>query len=92
MKANFLVANRTENNTTKPISIPSLSITDMLAPYSTISNNGETFFPFSDANSKGVIHFRSFGSEVIGFEDLKGGGDQDFDDLILGFDFQLTSF
>ena len=64
----------------------------MLTSYSTISNNGETFFPFSDANSNGVTHFRSFSSEEIGCEDLKGGGDQDFDDLILGFDFQLTSF
>ena len=64
----------------------------MLASYSTISNNSETFFPFSDANSNGVTHFRSFSSEVIGCEDLKVRGDQDFDDLILGFDFQLTSF
>ena len=42
--------------------------------YSTISNNGETFFPFSDANSNGVTHFRSFSSEEIGCEDLRGGG------------------
>jgi len=31
------------------------------------------------------------GSGVIGVEDLKGGGDQDFDDLILSFNFQLTA-
>ena len=72
-------------------SFPSLSNTDMLAPYATISNTGETFFSFAAANSDGLTHFRSFGSGVIGLEDLKGGGDQDFDDLILGFNFQLTS-
>ena len=43
------------------------------------------------ANSDGINHFRSFGSGGIFLEDLKGGGDQDFDDLILCFDFQLTS-
>ena len=75
----------------KTISIPSFSNTYMLAPYATISNTGETFFSFAAANSDGLTHFRSFGSGVIGLEDLKGGGDQDFDDLILGFNFQLTS-
>ena len=52
--------------------------------------DGKTLF-VADANSYGLTHFRSFGSRVIGLEDLKGGGDQDFDDLILIFDFQLTS-
>ena len=63
----------------------------MLAPYATISNTGETFFPFANANSDGLTHFRSFGSGVNGLEDLKGEGDQDFDNLTLEFDFQLTS-
>ena len=63
----------------------------MLAPYATISNTGETFFSFAAANSDGLTHFRSFGAGVIGLEDLNGGGDQDFDDLILGFDFQLAN-
>ena len=76
---------------TKTISIPSFSNKEMLASYATISNTGETFFSFADANSDGLTHFRSFGSGVIGLEDLKGGGDQDFDDLILGFDFKLAS-
>ena len=62
----------------------------MLALYATISNTGETIFPLADANSDGLTHLRSFCSG-IGLVDLKAGGDQDFDDLILGFDFQLTS-
>ena len=31
-----------------------------------------------------------FGNGVIGLEDMYGGGDNDFDDLIFGFDFELT--
>ena len=59
----------------------------MLAPYATISNTGETFFSFADANSDGLTHFRTFSSGVIGLEFLNGGGDQNFDNLILDFDF-----
>ena len=81
----------TTNNTSITNMISSFSDAEMLAPYASISTTGETFFSFADANSDGLTHFRSFGSGVIGLEDLKGGGDQDFDDLILGFDFQLAS-
>ena len=56
-----------------------------------LSADGKTLF-VAYANSDGTTHFRSFGSGLIDLEDLKGGGDQDFDDLILNFDFQLTSF
>ena len=81
----------TTNNTSITNTISSFSDAEMLAPYASISTTGETFFSFAAANSDGLTHFRSFGSGVIGLEDLKGGGDQDFDDLILGFDFQLAS-
>ena len=37
-----------------------------------------------------ISHFREFGNGVIGLEDLYGGGDNDFDDLIFGFDLKLT--
>mgnify|MGYP001235546714 CR=1 FL=1 len=37
-----------------------------------------------------IAHFREFGNGVIGLEDLYGGGDNDFDDLIFGFDLKLT--
>lgn len=57
---------------------------------SVLSADGKTLF-VADANSDGLIHFRSFGSGVIGLEDLKGGGNQDFEDLILSYDFQLKS-
>ena len=63
----------------------------MIAPYASISNTDQTYFAFSAANSDGMSHFREFGNGVIGLEDMKGGGDQDFDDLIFGFDFKIVS-
>ena len=80
----------TENRSTKTIAISSFSNAGILAPFANITTTGEKFFSFAEANSDGLSHFRSLGSGVIGVEDLKGGGDQDFDDLILSFNFQLT--
>ena len=81
----------TDNNTTQTNTITSFSNAGLLAPYANITTTEETFFSFAEANSDGLTHFRSLGSGVIGLEDLVGGGDQDFDDLILGFDFQLAA-
>ncbi len=72
-------------------SIGSFTDADMLAPYATITKTGETYFSFDEANSDGLTHFRDFGNGTIGLEDMNGGGDKDYDDLILGFDFQLVS-
>ena len=63
----------------------------MLATYATISNTGKTFFSFADASRDGLTHFRSFWFWCDWLLGFKGGGDQDFDDLILGFNFQLIS-
>ena len=79
----------TENESTKTMAISSFSNAGILAPFVNITTTGEKFFSFAAANSDGLSHFRSLGSGVIGVEDLKGGGDQDFDDLILSFNFQL---
>ncbi len=58
-----------------------------LAPFSKV--NGETFFAFDDANNDGINHFRSLGKNQFGLEDLYGGGDYDYDDLVMAFDFAL---
>ncbi len=71
-------------------SISSFSDFEMLAPYASVSSTGKTYFAFADANADGLSHFREFGNGTIGLEDTYGGGDQDFDDLILGFDFKLS--
>jgi alpha-tubulin suppressor-like RCC1 family protein len=56
-----------------------------LAPYAVVQNN--TFFAYASANPDGFAHFRSLGTNIFGLEDLYGGGDKDFDDLVLGFKF-----
>lgn len=56
-----------------------------LAPFSQVG--GSTFFAFAAANTDGIGHFRTLGSNTFGYEDLPGGGDRDFDDGVLSFRF-----
>ena len=55
------------------------------APVLSLANGSDSWFAFGAANSDGLEHFTRFGSNVFGCEDLKGGGDRDFDDLIVRF-------
>jgi hypothetical protein len=43
-----------------------------------------TFFSFVEANTDGVEHVRPVARGGVGFEDLTGGGDLDFDDFVAG--------
>ena len=61
-----------------------------LAPFSRV--DGQTFFAFASANDDGVGHFHMLGSNNIGFEDLPGGGDLDYDDQVMSFHFSTTPF
>lgn len=56
-----------------------------LAPFAAVNSN--TFFAFGAANKDGISHFRSLGNNLFGLEDQLGGGDHDFDDLVIGFTF-----
>ncbi len=47
----------------------------------------EVYFAFEAANSDGVEHIRALGDNTFAFEDLRGGGDLDFNDNIVEFDF-----
>ncbi|MFM6172650.1 MAG: Calx-beta domain-containing protein, partial [Sphaerospermopsis kisseleviana] len=40
-------------------------------------------FSFGSANPDGISHTARLGSNLFGFEDLVGGGDQDYNDMIL---------
>ncbi|MEM9922354.1 MAG: Calx-beta domain-containing protein [Cyanobacteria bacterium P01_D01_bin.50] len=40
-------------------------------------------FSFAEANSDGIEHVRFLGNNTLGFEDLPGGGDFDFDDMLI---------
>ena len=54
-----------------------------LAPYAI--TNGNTWFAWKEANADRMEHFKILGPNRIGLEDLFGGGDQDYDDVILSF-------
>jgi phosphodiesterase/alkaline phosphatase D-like protein len=56
-----------------------------LAPFAQV--NGNSFFTFGGANTDRLSHFRSLGNNLFGFEDTLGGGDKDYDDMVIGFSF-----
>jgi hypothetical protein len=58
----------------------------LLAPYAVVADNSgtRTYFAFAAANGDGISHFRSLGDNIFGLEDQFGGGDRDFDDLVVG--------
>ena len=45
----------------------------------------QTYFSFLSANDDSSDHVKLLGSNAIGFEDLSGLGDADFNDLVLSF-------
>ena len=47
------------------------------------SNDPAVYFPFLGANADGVDHIRLLGDNTFGFEDLSGGGDRDYNDVIV---------
>jgi hypothetical protein len=65
----------------------------LLAPYAVIADpqlGAQTYYGFAAANPDGIGHFRSFGNNVIGLEDQRGGGDLDYDDNLMHL--QLMGF
>jgi len=67
-------------NTTNEIKI---NESGMLAPYA-IVNGADTYFAYGAANADLIPHFKVLGTNIIGLEDLYGGGDKDFDDVVIG--------
>jgi uncharacterized protein YkwD len=58
----------------------------ILAPYIT-ANGGDTYFAYIGANTDKVDHIKLLGDNRFGFEDLAGGGDRDYNDVVLGVKF-----
>jgi hypothetical protein len=81
----------TANRTNKTAELAAFNDAGLLAPFARVANTGETYFSFAAANSDGLSHFQVLGSGVLGLEDIKGGGDRDFDDLIVAFNFRLST-
>lgn len=46
----------------------------------------QVYFSFAQANSDKTEHIRSLGNNTFGFEDLPNGGDNDFDDMVVGIE------
>ena len=51
-------------------------------------NNPDVFFSHMGANSDRTDHVRLLGDNTFGYEDLAGGGDRDFNDLIVKASFE----
>ncbi|PSN19426.1 hypothetical protein C7271_07385 [filamentous cyanobacterium CCP5] len=47
------------------------------------NNNPMIYFNHISANSDGIDHVRTLGANLFGYEDLAGGGDRDFNDVIV---------
>jgi hypothetical protein len=48
-----------------------------------LGNDPQVFFPYLGVNSDKVDHLRLLGNNLFGFEDLTGGGDLDYNDVIV---------
>lgn len=64
---------------------------DIIAMRLTDNTKGNVFWAFSQANEKvdgqAVGHLWSYGLNTWGWEDTRGGGDRDYNDLVVGIDF-----
>jgi hypothetical protein len=58
------------------------------APFAIVASTQQTYFAFAAANTDGINHFKMMGSNVLGLEDMHGGGDNDYNDLLVGIDFK----
>ena len=56
---------------------------------------GNTFWAFSQANEvvggEHIAHLWNYGANTWGWEDMLGGGDRDFNDLVVQLDFTSTA-
>jgi hypothetical protein len=59
----------------------------LLAPFAIVESGptSHTYFAYREANPDGIAHFQMQGDNVFMLEDVFGGGDRDFDDLLIAF-------
>ncbi len=60
---------------------------DKIAMMLTNRSTGDVFYAFAHANSDGRGHIVNYGHNTWGWEDTRGGGDHDFNDLVVQLDF-----
>ena len=82
----------TNNGQTQKISTE-LAGNSIYAPFIVVdghlenASNRDVFFAYPTANSDGIEHIINLGDNNLGFEDLLNGGDGDFNDISIKFDF-----
>ncbi|MBE9238001.1 DUF4114 domain-containing protein [Anabaena aphanizomenioides LEGE 00250] len=52
-------------------------------------NDPQVYFPYLGLNN-GVDHIRLLGNNIFGFEDLPGGGDLDYNDVMIRINFSTV--
>jgi hypothetical protein len=67
--------------------ITSVNAGDKIAMTLTNLSSGDVWYAFSHANSDGRGHIVNYGHNTWGWEDTRGGGDHDFNDLVVQLDF-----
>ena len=67
----------------KSLYMPIITVNGTLAEAATGKNLGQTYTSFLGANPDKANHIRLLGDNTFGFEDLVGGGDLDFNDIIV---------
>ncbi len=69
--------------------IPNATVDDVLNnnPSNDLFSDFVALFSFGTANPDGINHTTRLGSNLFGFEDILGGGDLDYNDVILEFNF-----
>ena len=51
-----------------------------------LADGTQFFTAYPEANADGLDHVQSIDENTFGFEDLLGGGDNDFNDYVISFD------
>ena len=64
---------------------------DLIAMQLTNMSSGNVFWAFGNANADATAHLYSYGANTWGWEDTRGGGDFDFNDLVVQLDFTSAS-
>jgi len=62
-------------------------LADIPDQISGLPEESNLYTPFLASNTDGADHFRILADNTFGIEDLAGGGDQDFNDMIFQWDF-----
>jgi hypothetical protein len=84
---NQQTANITGQLTGGSIYVPFLIANGTVAEVVSGQKLNDVYLPFLGANADRVDHIRLLGNNTFGFEDLSGGGDRDFNDVIVQVNF-----